>query len=56
MYLYCIIARFQREKGIFAPQTCAYTPQQNGVAKRMSRILLDMFGSMLRLHALPKDF
>ena len=34
----------------------AYTPQQNGVAKRKNRTIMNMVRSMLSLKKIPKTF
>ncbi len=38
---------FMNRNGIHHQQTCAYTPQQNGVAERMNRTLKDLIRAML---------
>ncbi|CAA0818853.1 cysteine-rich RLK (RECEPTOR-like protein kinase) 8 [Striga hermonthica] len=38
---------FLREKGITHQTTCPYTPQQNGVAERKNRLILEMTCAML---------
>ena len=40
--------RFCRENGIHKQFTTRYTPQQNGVAERKNRTIMDMVRSMLR--------
>jgi len=47
---------FLTSHGIEHQRTCAYTPQQNGVAERMNRTLLNMVRSMLRQSGMPKTF
>lgn len=47
---------FLEEKEITARRTCAYTPQQNGIAERMSRTLLNMVRSMLKQNNVSKCF
>jgi hypothetical protein len=47
---------FCRENGIRHQLTAAYTPQQNGIAERKNRIILDMTRSMLKEKGLPKQF
>ncbi|CAH9052299.1 unnamed protein product [Cuscuta europaea] len=42
--------------GIRRHKTVPYTPQQNGVAERMNRTLLDKVRSMLSTSGLPKKF
>ena len=36
--------------------TASYTPQQNGVAERKNRTILDMVQSMLKSKRMPKEF
>ncbi|KAG7532793.1 Reverse transcriptase RNA-dependent DNA polymerase [Arabidopsis thaliana x Arabidopsis arenosa] len=43
-------------KGIQRHRTCAYTPQQNGVAERMNRTIMEKVRSMLSDSGLPKRF
>jgi len=42
--------------GIKHELTIAYTPQQNGVAERMNRTILDLIRSMLHASHVPKEF
>lgn len=42
--------------GIKKQMTAAYTPQQNGVAKRKNRTILNMVRCMLFEKSLPKEF
>ncbi|KAA0040137.1 Retrovirus-related Pol polyprotein from transposon TNT 1-94 [Cucumis melo var. makuwa] len=44
------------ECGITRHRTVAYTPQQNGVAERMNRTLIDRVRCMLSEAKLPEDF
>ncbi len=44
------------ENGIQHQLTVAYTPQQNGVAERMNRTIMDLVRSMLHSSGLPKEF
>ena len=44
------------EKGIRYEKTVPGTPQQNGVAKRMNRIIVEKIRCMLRMADLPKSF
>ena len=48
-------AKFLQEHGIFAQYTMPGSPNQNGVAKRRNRTLLDMVRSMLSSSNLPKS-
>ena len=47
---------FCDEKGIARQLTISYTPQQNGVAERRNRTLLDMVRSMMAQANLPISF
>jgi transposase InsO family protein len=46
-------AQFLEEEGIVAQYTMPGTPQQNGVAERRNRSLMDMVRSMLSNSELP---
>eukprot|EP00253_Pinus_taeda_P020270 PITA_20270 len=48
--------RFCREDGIHKQFTVRYTPEQNGVAKRKNRNIMDMVSSMLKAKHLPNDY
>ena len=45
-----------QQSGIIQELTEAYTPQQNGVAERANRTLVEMARSMLYHHVLPLSF
>ena len=47
---------FLEMKGIKRQTTCAYTPQQNGVAERMNRTLKDHIRTMLHHNSTPLEF
>ena len=47
---------FLKEHGILSQFTTPGTPQQNGVAERRNRTLLDMVRSMMSLSTLPLSF
>jgi transposase InsO family protein len=47
---------FCEENDIRRNLTAPYSPQQNGVAERMNRTILDMVRSMLKSKNLPKEF
>lgn len=49
-------SRFLEESGIERQFTVAYSPQQNGVAERRNRTLLDMARSMLKDKGMPDKF
>ena len=55
-YLSNDFKQYLSENGIHHQLTVAYTPQQNGVAERMNRTLLDLVRSMLHHKSLPKHF
>jgi transposase InsO family protein len=44
------------ENGIKRQLTAAYTPQQNGIAERKNRTIMDMVRSMLSCREIPKEF
>eukprot|EP00253_Pinus_taeda_P030134 PITA_30134 len=48
-------AQGQRENGIHKQFTARYNPQQNGVAERKNRTIMDMARSMLKEKHLPND-
>jgi len=48
--------RFCRENGIHKRFTSRYTPQQNGVAERKNRTIMDMARSMLKAKHFPNDY
>ena len=48
-------AKFLQENGIVAQYTMPGSPDQNGVAERRNRTLLDMVRSMLSNSKLPKS-
>ena len=45
---------FCKEQGIRRQLTTAYTPQQNGVAERKNRTVMNMVRSMLSMRKVPK--
>eukprot|EP00253_Pinus_taeda_P004978 PITA_04978 len=48
--------RFCRENGIHKQFTARYTPQQNGVAERKNRTIMDMARSMLKAKHLANNY
>ena len=48
--------RYLEEHGVHHQLTVAYTPQQNGVAERMNRTLIDLVRSMLHHKGIDKQF
>jgi len=47
---------FCRKEGVIRHRTCAYTPQQNGVAERMNRTIMNKVRCMLSESGLGKQF
>jgi len=47
---------FCKKHGIRRPLTAPYSPQQNSVAERKNRIILNMARSMLKGKNMPQDF
>ena len=47
---------FLKQKGIISQRLCPYTPQQNGVAERKNRHLLDMVRTLLLESFVPPRF
>ena len=47
---------FCRENGIHKQFTTMYTPQQNGVAERKNRTIMEMVRSMLKAKHLPNEY
>ena len=47
---------FCRENGIHKEFTTRYTPQQNGVAERKNRTIMDMARSMMKAKHLPNEY
>ena len=48
--------QFCRDEGIVRHRTCTYTPQQNGVAERLNRSILNKVRSMLSESGLEPKF
>ena len=48
--------KYLQTKGIISQRTCLYTPQQNGVAERKNRHLLDVTRSLLLESSVPTHF
>jgi len=53
---YLVCDDFLEQHGIRHQLTARYTPQQNGVAERKNRTIMDMVRCMLKFKNLPKDF
>lgn len=49
-------ADYCKEHGIWRQLTTAYTPQQNGIAERKNRTVMNMVRSMLSARKIPKCF
>ena len=47
------LSEFLASKGIVHQNSCAYTPQQNGVAERKNRHLLEVARSLMLSTSLP---
>ncbi|KAL0410575.1 UNVERIFIED_CONTAM: Retrovirus-related Pol polyprotein from transposon TNT 1-94 [Sesamum latifolium] len=47
---------FYEQNGIHRPMTTPYSPQQNGVAERKNRTILNMARSMLKCKNMPKEY
>jgi transposase InsO family protein len=47
---------FCKQHGIKRQLTAAYTPQQNGVAERKNRTVMNLVRSMLSEKKIPKNF
>ncbi|KAD7477788.1 hypothetical protein E3N88_00924 [Mikania micrantha] len=48
--------KYLKEHGILHQLTTSYTPQQNGVAERKNRSLLELARSMLKNKDMPNEF
>lgn len=55
-FIYNAFMTHCRENGIQRQLTVKYTPQQNGVAERKNRTIVEMARSMLEQKGLPKKF
>ena len=55
-YMSKLCMHFCRENGIHKKFTARYTPQQNGVAERKNRTIMDMVRSMMKEKHLPNDY
>src|ERR1044072_2337374 len=53
---YIVCDDFLRKQGVKHQMTARYTPQQNGVAERKNRTVMNMVRSMLYCKKLPKSF
>ena len=55
-YLFAHFFDFLSSYGIHHQFSCAYTPQQNGVAKRKNRCLVETAHTLLLHHTVPQRF
>ena len=55
-YLSASVSSFMSSHGILHQSSCAYTPQQNGVAERKNRHLVETAGTLLLHHKVPQRF
>ena len=55
-YLYAHFSDFLSSHGILHQSSCAYTPQQNGVAERKNCHLVETTGTLLLHHIIPQRF
>ena len=55
-YLSASISSFMSSHGILHQLSYAYTPQQNGVAKRKNRHLVETSRTLLLHHKVPQHF
>lgn len=55
-YVESVLGNFLKEKGIVHQSSCISTPQQNGMAERKNRHLLETARSLLFTHNIPKSF
>ena len=55
-YVSTAFTNYCEEQGIKRFLTAPYSPQQNGVAERKNRTILDMVRSMLKSKDMPKEF
>ena len=53
---YVALESFQEENGIEARKLSAFSPQENGIAERANRTILESARSMVRHAGLPKQF
>ncbi|GJZ91815.1 retrovirus-related pol polyprotein from transposon TNT 1-94 [Tanacetum coccineum] len=55
-YVSTSFTKFCKEAGIKRFLTAPYSPQQNGIAKRKNRTIINMVRSMLKSKNMPKEF
>ena len=52
-YLFALVSSFMSSHEIRHQSSCAYTPQQNGVAQRKNCYLVEPAGTLLLHHKVP---
>ena len=55
-YFFGQFNNYLQQKGIWREFSCRYTPQQNGVAERKNRSLIDAARAMLEEKSMPKFY
>ncbi|GJY55771.1 retrovirus-related pol polyprotein from transposon TNT 1-94 [Tanacetum coccineum] len=55
-YLFISFTKFYEEQGIKRFLTTPYSPDQNGIAERKNRTIINMVRSMLKSKNMPKEF
>ena len=55
-YISAAFQEYLQQKGIISQRSCPYTPQQNGVAERKNRHLLDVTRALLLQASVPSHF
>ena len=55
-YLFASVSSFMSSHGILHQFSCAYTLQQNGVAERRNRYLVETARTLLLHHKVPQRF
>ena len=50
------MSQFCKEKGMIHQTSCAYTPEQNGVAERKNRIILEITRALMLESKVPIHF
>ena len=55
-YFSTSLSSFMSSHGILHQSSCAYTPQQNGVAERKNRHLVETTRTLLLHHKVPQRF
>jgi len=55
-YISVAFQEYLQQKGIISQRSCPYTPQQNGIAERKNRHLLDVTRALLLQASVPSHF